>query len=57
MIMIIVFIMDDCGRLRSTFEFQMIPPCLDRERDPDERTSGSFTDSYEENMEVIPYHR
>ena len=57
MIMIIVIIKDDCGRLRSTFEFQMIPPCLDRERDPDERTSGSFTDSYEENMEVIPYHR
>ena len=29
-----------------------------REREPDERTSGSFTDSYEENMEVpIPYHR
>ena len=32
-------------------------PLENREREPDERTSGSFTDSYEENMEVIPYHR
>ena len=40
------------------------PPSLDivsvvtcREREQEERTSGSYTDSYEENMEVIPYHR
>ena len=31
--------------------------CFSREREQDERTSGSYTDSYGEDMEVIPYHR
>ena len=31
--------------------------CFTREREQDERTSGSYTDSYGEDMEVIPYHR